>query len=75
MAPLSDLTKKQLPNEVKWEMKQEETFLKLKEALSKAPVLRLPDLSKQFIIQTDASGVGLGCVLMQKYEGVNHPVA
>src|SRR6218665_536740 len=52
MAPLSDLMRKQLPNEVKWEKEQEESFLKLKEALSKAPVLRLPDLSKQFIIQT-----------------------
>ena len=40
MAPLSDLTRKQLPNEVKWEKEQEESFMKLKEALSRAPVLR-----------------------------------
>ena len=32
-------------------------------------------MDAKFIIQTDASGVELGCVLMQKYEGVNHPVA
>lgn len=75
MAPLSDLTKKQSPNEVVWGADEEMAFLILKEALTKAPILKLPDLSRTFIIQTDASGVGLGCVLMQEYDGINHPVA
>lgn len=75
MAPLSDLTKKQSPNEVVWGADEEMAFLILKEALTKAPILKLPDLSRTFIIQTDASGVGLGCVLMQEYNGINHPVA
>lgn len=44
VAPLSDQTWKKLLNEAKWKKEQEESFLKLKEALSKAPVLKLPDL-------------------------------
>lgn len=33
--------------------------------MTKALVLSLPDLNKQFVIQNDASGIGLGLVLTQ----------
>ena len=47
----------------------------LKEMLSKEPVLKLPDFTKKFYVQIDASKVGCGSVLMQKYENKLLPVA
>lgn len=41
------------------------TFTLLKEKLVKAPILQLPDLSRQFKVYTDASGHALGAILSQ----------
>ena len=51
-----------------WESNPEfnNTFLKLKNLMSNAPILAYPDLSKSFYLQTDASAVGAGAVLHQK---------
>ena len=48
-----------------WSDKAEESFKILKVKLTSAPVLTLPDTSKDFVIYCDASLLGLGCVLMQ----------
>lgn len=48
-----------------WGKAQQEAFEKLKEKLTKAPILRLPQWELPFTIETDASGTGLGALLTQ----------
>ncbi|GJV55752.1 putative reverse transcriptase domain-containing protein [Tanacetum coccineum] len=45
---------------------QELAFQTLKDKLCNAPVLALPDGPEDFMVYCDASGLGLGCVLMQR---------
>ncbi|GJZ41066.1 putative reverse transcriptase domain-containing protein [Tanacetum coccineum] len=45
---------------------QELAFQTLKDKLCNAPVLALPDGPKDFVVYCDASGLGLGYVLMQR---------
>ncbi|KAA3455259.1 DNA/RNA polymerases superfamily protein [Gossypium australe] len=48
-----------------WNDQCQESFEKLKQMLTEAPVLTLPESGKDFVIYSDASLNGLGCVLMQ----------
>jgi hypothetical protein len=48
-----------------WHSKQEKAFNILKNELIKEPILRHPNFNKEFYIQTDASDLGLGAVLLQ----------
>ena len=74
--PLSDLTKKLMPNTVVWNEKTEQAFVQLKKLLTSKPILYSPDIKKPFTLQTDASETGIGAVLSQSDEnGVEHPVA
>jgi hypothetical protein len=41
-------------------------FQTLKKLLTTSPVLAQPDITKSFDVYYDASGTGLGCVLMQE---------
>ena len=74
IASLSDLTKSRAPNIVEWGEKQERSFTQIKQLLSKEPILKLPDLDRPFIVQSDASSQALGACLIQEYDGVKHPV-
>ena len=51
-----------------WTQQCEEAFTKLKEFLTSAPILALPDWSKPIIVDTDASDFGIGAVLSQYQE-------
>jgi hypothetical protein len=54
-----------------WNENCEEAFHTLRAQLTTAPVLAQPDTSRPFDVYYDASGTGLGCVLMQD----NHVIA
>ena len=78
-APLYNLTsgdnKDKKSEHVKLSPKARAAFDHLKAACLQAPILSFPDFTKQFLLETDASGRGLGAVLSQKQaDGWYHPI-
>jgi hypothetical protein len=77
--PLTNLTKADTPWQ--WGEQQQWAFEEIKAALSSSPVLALPDIKKAadgtapFLVQTDASGMALGGVLMQDTGDGLKPIA
>ncbi|WVZ63683.1 hypothetical protein U9M48_013296 [Paspalum notatum var. saurae] len=62
--PMTSLTKKNA--RYLWSPNCEEAFQSLKKSLTTAPMLAQPNVTKPFEVYCDASGNGLGCVLMQE---------
>ncbi|CAM8951058.1 unnamed protein product [Rhodiola kirilowii] len=64
-SPLTDLLCK---DAFLWSNQATIAFTKLKEALSQAPTLALPDFNTTFEVETDVSGWGMGAVLIQRHK-------
>ena len=64
-APLTDVTRKTAMNTVKWSSECNKAFEVLKQCLCSGPVLRNPDFSYTFVLQTDPSDRGVSTVLSQ----------
>jgi hypothetical protein len=61
--PMTKLLRKNTP--FVWSEQCEQSFQTLKEKLTTAPVLAVPETGKEYIVYCDASKQGIGCVLMQ----------
>jgi hypothetical protein len=64
VAPLTDITKKWV---FRWIDEAHRKFDKMKEVMSTCPVLALPNFTQPFVLECDASGEGIGEVLMQQH--------
>ncbi|XP_071704758.1 uncharacterized mitochondrial protein AtMg00860-like [Rutidosis leptorrhynchoides] len=62
IAPITDCLKKEV---FEWSSSAQSAFESLKEKLSSAPILALPKFDTLFKLECDASGVGIGAVLVQ----------
>lgn len=67
--PLTNLLKK--GQQFVWTTVEDNSFKALQQTLITAPVLAMPDFSKQFILETNASDKAIGAVLQQD----SHPIA
>jgi transposase InsO family protein len=72
-APLHALTGKGVKFE--WRAEQQQAFETLKEKLTTAPVLAMPSNEEPYVLDTDASDIGLGAVLSQIQDGEERPIA
>jgi hypothetical protein len=70
MKPITELLKK--GNKYVWSEACDEAFKHLKKLLTTSPVLAQPNTTKPFDVYCDASGTGLGCVLMQEGRAISY---
>ena len=72
----SDATKKDAPDKLHWTSSMEAAFQQLKQQLSSDVVLASPNEECPFMLQTDASGVGIAGILSQADDsGDDRPIA
>ena len=74
-APLNSLTSSKIP--FVWSPTAEQAFSALKRHFTTGPILVQPDPTRQFVVEVDASDVGVGAILSQKSPSDNklHPCA
>ena len=68
--PLTELTKK--TELFVWTEERNRAFEMLKEKFMEEPVLMMPDPTKQFILETDASNVTIRCYLLDKITDIHY---
>ncbi len=74
-APLTALTKGGVAK-ICWSSEAEGAFRDLKRRLTSAPILSVPDPERPFVVEVDASDVGVGAILSQRGEDCRmHPCA
>lgn len=74
----ASLTQLLLIGRFRWSYEANEAFDRLKDTMMTLPVLALPDFTQTFIIECDASGTGLGAVLMKNQRPIvyyNHTLS
>ena len=71
--PLTELMRAGV--EWKWSTSQHQSFNRLKLALTIAPILRLPDFERQFVVTADTSDAAVGAILEQDFGNGLQPVA
>jgi len=77
-APLTDLLRQDATpanGSLPWRPEHHLALDRLKQLVLSAPVLRLPDTTKPYTIEIDASARAYGGVLSQMHDGKLHPVA
>nr|CAI5851281.1 unnamed protein product [Callosobruchus analis] len=75
-SPISDLLKgRKKGQNIEWTDEADRAFAQIKQSLTTAPVLASPDFSKPFVLYCDASDTGVGSVLYQETDGIEHPIA
>ncbi|GFX83250.1 hypothetical protein TNCV_4988441 [Trichonephila clavipes] len=73
--PLTELTKKRVPDSIPWTEKHHSSFHLLKKALVEAPSLYSPVPDKPYTIHSDASQIGIAACLSQKCGDKCYPIA
>src|SRR3569623_67246 len=74
VAPLTELTK--TTERIKWGEEHTVAWRELQKRMTSYPILVQPDHDKEFFVDTDASNVGFGAVLMQRdNDGLPRPIA
>ncbi|GFX17232.1 retrovirus-related Pol polyprotein from transposon 17.6 [Trichonephila clavipes] len=73
--PLTELTKKRVPDSIPWTEKHDSSFHLLKRALVEAPSLYSPVPDKPYTIHSDASQIGIAACLSQKCGDKCYPIA
>lgn len=62
-------------NKFRWEEDQQRAFIALKQALTSPPVLALPNHKDEYILDVDASDLGIGAELLQLQDGNEKVIA